>query len=377
MAAKLESMANTQVRPRSVEAFAAGATPPAVGSIAVEAEPLADDSEYEEEGAEAKRAAVPPARGEGASPVLASSGDESQSHELPAEIVEVKLEAPATSPLTPSASSAPPPAAPPSPLTRPPARGEAGYTLLGSAHTGYELRNGDGTSFDVRIGPNYKKTGKKAPSLDAPYAVATADLLRRPNLKPDPPLEAEPGPEPSPTPTRRSKGLYDVAKQIKLPPPPDPEVANDTGLPRRLVINLILPNEQPSLTSAKVALTLTLALTLPLTLPLTPTPTLTLTLTPTPTLTLPLPLPQDRRRVLPVHCRLHREHRAAEGVAAVGRARRPALLAVGRRLCAVDRAQGAPQAALQGGAPHRPPTRTRARTLPLILTLTLRTRTLT
>ena len=52
-------------------------------------------------------------------------------------------------------------------------------------------------------------------------------------------------------PTRRSKGLYDVAKQIKLPPPPDPEVANDTGLPRRLVINLILPNEQPSLTSAK------------------------------------------------------------------------------------------------------------------------------
>ena len=216
-----------------------------------------------------KRAAVPPARGDGASPVLALSGDESQSHELAAEIVEVKLEAPATSPSTPSASTTPPPAAPPSPLTRPPARGEAGYTLSGSAHTGYELRNGDGTSFDVRIGPNYKKTGKKAPSLDAPYAVATADLLRRPkpkpnpnpnpNPKPTPPLEAEaeaepepePEPEPKPTPTRRPKGLYDVAQQIKLPPPPDPDVANDTGLPRRLVINLVLPNEQPSLTSAK------------------------------------------------------------------------------------------------------------------------------
>ena len=64
-------------------------------------------------------------------------------------------------------------------MTRTPARGEAGYTLSGSAHAGYELANGDGCGFDVRIGPNYKKTGKKAPSLDAPYAVATADLLRR------------------------------------------------------------------------------------------------------------------------------------------------------------------------------------------------------
>ena len=107
----------------------------------------------------------------------ASSGDESPPHELAAE-VEVKLEIPVTPPLTPSSATALP-AAPPSPLTRPPARGEAGYTLSGSTHVGYELSNGDGTSFDVRIGPNYKKTGKKAPSLDAPYAVATADLLRR------------------------------------------------------------------------------------------------------------------------------------------------------------------------------------------------------
>ena len=80
----------------------------------------------------------------------------------------------ATSPATPPAAL---PAAPPSPLTSTPVRGEAGYTLSGSAHAGFELVNGDGTSFNVRIGPNYKKTGKKAASLDAPYAVATADLL--------------------------------------------------------------------------------------------------------------------------------------------------------------------------------------------------------
>ena len=191
----------------------------------------------------------------------ASSGDESPPHGLAAE-VEVKLEIPVTPPLTPSSATALP-AAPPSPLTRPPARGEAGYTLSGSAHVGYELTNGDGTSFDVRIGPNYKKTGKKAPSLDAPYAVATADLLRRPkpnpnpnsnpnsNPNPSPNQNSSPSPSPSPILTRRPTALYDVAQQIKLPPPPDPDVANDTGLPRRLVLNLVLPNEQPSLTSAK------------------------------------------------------------------------------------------------------------------------------
>lgn len=231
MAAKLESMAHGQAKTRSVAAFAAGATTfGAAGVIAVEDVRIADDSDDEDE---TKRSPVVPARGEGGegvSPMQPSSGDESPPHELAAE-VEVKLETPSTPP-SPSSSSAPPatppaPAAPPSALTRPPAKGEAGYTLSGSAHAGFELCNGDGTSFDVRIGPNYKKTGKKAPSLDAPYVVATADLLRRP------------------------KALYDVAQQIKLPPPPDPDVANDTGLPRRLVLNLILPNEQPSLTSAK------------------------------------------------------------------------------------------------------------------------------
>ena len=34
---------------------------------------------------------------------------------------------------------------------------------------------------------------------------------------------------------KRPKALYDVAQQIKLPPPPDPDVTNDTGLPRRLI----------------------------------------------------------------------------------------------------------------------------------------------
>jgi hypothetical protein len=133
--------------------------------------------------------------------VQPSSGDESLPHELAAE-VEVKLETPSTPP-SPSSSSAPPatppaPAAPPSALTRPPAKGEAGYTLSGSAHAGFELCNGDGTSFDVRIGPNYKKTGKKAPSLDAPYVVATADLLRQPKPKPNPNPSPSPSPNPSP-----------------------------------------------------------------------------------------------------------------------------------------------------------------------------------
>lgn len=41
MAAKLESMAHGQAKPRSVAAIAAGATAGAVGGIAVEATPLA------------------------------------------------------------------------------------------------------------------------------------------------------------------------------------------------------------------------------------------------------------------------------------------------------------------------------------------------
>ena len=50
---------------------------------------------------------------------------------------------------------------------------------------------------------------------------------------------------------KRPTSLHDVARHLKLPPPPDADLPNDTGLPRRLVVNMILPTEQPSLTSAK------------------------------------------------------------------------------------------------------------------------------
>jgi len=79
----------------------------------------------------------------------------------------------------------------------------------------------------VREGPDYKRNGRKSPSLPHVYQVVAGDIFRRPKI------------------------LYDVASVVTLPPVPDPAEVNDTGLPRRFVLNVIIPAEAPPLISAK------------------------------------------------------------------------------------------------------------------------------
>jgi len=98
---------------------------------------------------------------------------------------------------------------------------KAGFTTVG---TSCQLIEGDGTCFDLRIGPDYKKHGKKAPSQQQTYQPMTMDVFKR------------------------KKVLYHVASKLTLPPPPDgAATANPTGLPRRIIINIIVPADGPSL----------------------------------------------------------------------------------------------------------------------------------
>ena len=80
---------------------------------------------------------------------------------------------------------------------------------------------GDATQHVVRIGPNYKKNGKKAPSLAALYETIGVELFTHDSC------------------------VVDVASQLQLPPPAsDPEPGLDQGpLPRIIVVNFALPLE--------------------------------------------------------------------------------------------------------------------------------------
>lgn len=82
---------------------------------------------------------------------------------------------------------------------------------------------GTGTDFNVRIGPDYKKNGQKAPSAPHVYDLVAADVIRN------------------------DKIMYHVSERVTLPPPTDPEVENSTGLPRIFVVSLCVPSEAPSL----------------------------------------------------------------------------------------------------------------------------------
>ena len=83
--------------------------------------------------------------------------------------------------------------------------------------------DGDGTGFQFRIGPDYKKHGKKAVGDDT-YHPITMDVFKR------------------------SKISWHVASKLTLPPPPDgASTPNASGLPRRIVVNAILPAEGPPL----------------------------------------------------------------------------------------------------------------------------------
>ena len=98
----------------------------------------------------------------------------------------------------------------------------AGFTTLGAQ--GLQLLDGDGTGFELRIGPDYKKEKKKAPSLPHIYAPLSIDVFKR------------------------SAIAFHVADKVTLPPPPDgAETPNTTGLPRRIVCNVIIPVDGPPL----------------------------------------------------------------------------------------------------------------------------------
>jgi hypothetical protein len=103
---------------------------------------------------------------------------------------------------------------------------KAGFTTADEIAKGerFKLLNGDGRMFTLRIGPDYKKHGKKAASGFHTYEPITIDVFKRKSI------------------------LYHAAERLTLPPPPDGRrTPNTSGLPRLLVVNVVLPLEAPSL----------------------------------------------------------------------------------------------------------------------------------
>jgi len=120
------------------------------------------------------------------------------------------------------AASPPPPAAQPSSSSTGDGRPKCGFTTAKAE--GLQLSNGDGTGFSLRVGPDYKKHGKKAPSASHVYAPLSIDVFKRGHQK------------------------QHVASVLQLPPPPDGAgTPNSTGLPRRIVVNAIIPTDGPPL----------------------------------------------------------------------------------------------------------------------------------
>ena len=134
------------------------------------------------------------------------------------------------------------PLPPPPPTTLHPAEEEwaaeeakpkAGFTMASDGPNAAMIKelsrlsvtNGDGTQFDLRVGPNYKLNGKKEASAMHVYNAVTCDVFKR-----------------------KKSIQFHVSQRLTLPPPPDGKwTPNLSGLPRRLVINCILPAEAPSL----------------------------------------------------------------------------------------------------------------------------------
>ena len=93
--------------------------------------------------------------------------------------------------------------------------------------TGFKLSDGDGTGFCVRTGPNYNKNGSKRASARHLYTPVSMDVFERKEM------------------------LVDVASSLLLPPPVEGvDSPNPSRLPRRLVVNLIVPSEPPPLLRA-------------------------------------------------------------------------------------------------------------------------------
>jgi len=99
---------------------------------------------------------------------------------------------------------------------------KAGFTTAGLQAQGLQLFDGEGEGFELRVGPDYKKHGKKAPSAAHIYHPITIDIFKR------------------------KKVAFHVASKLTLPPPPDGAgTPNPTGLPRRIVVCGILPADAP------------------------------------------------------------------------------------------------------------------------------------
>lgn len=106
-------------------------------------------------------------------------------------------------------------------------RPRAGFTMADVP--GVQLLDGDGTDFSLRIGPDYKKHGKKAPSIAHMYHPLTIDVYKN------------------------KKVIFHVGSRVTLPPPPDGHATpNETGLPRRLIVNAIIPTDGPPLMGGSV-----------------------------------------------------------------------------------------------------------------------------
>lgn len=102
---------------------------------------------------------------------------------------------------------------------------KAGFSLVGT--TGLLMTEGDGREFELRVGPDYKKNGKKAPSAMHTYHPVAVDVIKRKSI------------------------LFHAASKLTLPPPPDGKnTPNPTGLPRRLVVNCVIGQEAPSMFAA-------------------------------------------------------------------------------------------------------------------------------
>jgi len=90
-----------------------------------------------------------------------------------------------------------------------------------------KLTDGDGSFFQLRTGPNYKKNGKKTASKPHIYAPVSIDAFKRDSI------------------------CYHASEHLQLPPPPDGATPNASGLPRRLVINLVVPADAPPMMALK------------------------------------------------------------------------------------------------------------------------------
>ena len=113
---------------------------------------------------------------------------------------------------------------------------------------------GDGNALDVRIGPDYRRNGKKAAS---PGRHVRSDS-QRPRCAPRPlahipPVDLFAGRYEFVTPTASKGRRFRTTSPRASPPPPEGVGApNDLcGLPRRIILNMIFPNEAPALVGSK------------------------------------------------------------------------------------------------------------------------------